>query len=267
MNVIRVLLIMAICVASAIKAEAGVAVTPERHIVLLSPAEESKTVEYQVYNSGSQDLEIGIQPEDWSGIKTKQEADINSWFKLGQDTLSIKAGETKPFKVTVSAPQGIDGELLAMIFLCYKEDKESMLNIRNGNPLYLVLKGTEWYGARIDSIYVSYRKSPVGNTRYLDIGVNVNNTSNLHIMPELKVIIKDDNKNTVKELILENSRMLLREEAYTFGFKWECPELAEGRYNVTAELNYEDKIKDLNKSAQFEFKDNVVKMVEAKPEK
>ena len=46
-------------------AEAGVLVTPERHIITL-PEKGSKTVEYQVYNSGPEDLDISIDVKDWT---------------------------------------------------------------------------------------------------------------------------------------------------------------------------------------------------------
>lgn len=255
MNLMRILLITMIGVMmAAAAAEAGVSVTPERHIVRLSPG-ESQTVEYQVYNSGPQDLDIKMDPKDWTGIGI----DINSWLSLKEDRFGIKAGETKPLNVKITAPDGVEGEMLAMLFLCYKEDKNSPLNVRNGTPLYLVIKGTERYNARIETIKVGYAKELQRND--LAIMVKVKNEGNVHIVPDIAVSVKDSEGDEVKSFLLKRPKIILRGKYHTYRLNWRNPKLAEGNYTVTAGLSYEDRIEGVEGTADFEIKDGKLNML------
>ena len=103
---------------------AGISVTPERHIVSLLPNEE-KTVMYQIHNSGDEDIDIIIEPKAWAGIR-----DPYKWLSLESDDIYARAGEHTPLIVNVFAPEDAEGEMVAMLFLCYKESMESQLNIR-----------------------------------------------------------------------------------------------------------------------------------------
>lgn len=258
MNLVRILLITMICVMAATWAEAGVSVTPERHIVRLSPG-ESQTIEYQVYNSGPQDLDIEIDPNDWTGIQVEKRIDINSWLSLKEDRFGIKAGETKPLNVKITAPDGVEGEMLAMLFLCYKEDKNSPLNVRNGTPLYLVIKGTERYNARIETIKVGYAKELQRND--LAIMVKVENEGNVHIVPDIAVFVKDGKGDEVKSFLLKRPKIILRGKYHTYRLSWRNPKLAEGNYTVTAGLSYEDRIEGVEGTADFEIKDGKPNML------
>jgi hypothetical protein len=163
MRIRKILLTAAVLIIVAvISAEAGVLVTPERHIVKLKP-QESQTVEYEITNTGTEDLNIEIDPRDW----TASGVDMKSWLSLKEDKLNIKAGGTGVLKATLTAPEGVDGEIIAMLFLCYKEDEGSMLNVRNGIPLYFISEGTQCYGAEIESINVRYNIDSVKNSVFI----------------------------------------------------------------------------------------------------
>lgn len=227
-------------------AEAGVSVAPDRHIIELTPG-QTRTVEYQVHNSGPQELDIEIDPQDWSGLGMN----IYSWLYLEESTFKVGPAETKPFKVTVTAPDNIDGEIVAMLFLCYKEDPESILNIRNGIPLYLVIKDSQKYSARIESVNVGYVEERPND---LTIMVKVNNEGNMHIAPGIAVSITDIRGKELKNFLLKKAKILLRTREQTYTFGWRSPSLPNGTYTVKASLSYEDKIEAVEGTGYFDMK-------------
>jgi hypothetical protein len=233
---------------------AGITIAPDRHIVYLSPGEE-ETVKYQVYNSGGKDVDITIVPESWSGVK-----DPYSWLRLENDKAHIKAGQTGPVVVKVNAPEDNAGEMVAMLFLCYKDMDRSQLNIRSGVPLYLIIKGTEDYSLDIDDIGIAYAKNE-DNANDINIMVKIKNTGNVHIVPDVKAFVKDSEGRTAKELFLAKPNIVLRDEAHIYRLGWRNPFLRDGIYTVIVELNYEDKIASVIKEARFKVSGNSIDMV------
>ncbi|NQT95383.1 MAG: hypothetical protein HQ572_02935 [Candidatus Omnitrophica bacterium] len=254
MRVFNILFIaMMIMATAAANAEAGVLVTPDRHILELSPGEE-KAVEYQIYNSGPDDLHITVDPKAWAGTK-----DTRFWISLKEDMIELKANDTKPLKVTVTAPADVKGEMLAMLFLCYKESEDSALNIRNGIPLYLIIEGTKEYGAEIKDVGLIYKKE--AKKKDLNLDIEVQNTGNVHIVPDIKVSITDEKDKEVKRFVLEEAKTLLRGQDHTFSLIWRYPGLSNGDYKVVAEIVYGDKLEKIRHISAFSFKDGDIKVI------
>lgn len=258
MNMVRVLLIATIfLIAAAVFAEAGISVAPDRHIVELSPG-ENQTVEYEIYNTGPQELDIEVDPQEWTDIELL--IDVNSWVTLEDTKLKIKVNETKKLKVTVTALDDFEGEMLAMLFLCYKKDKNSMLNIRNGIPLYLVIKDTAKYGANINGIEFEYTKVPRMDN--LAIIVNVRNEGNIHIDPDITLTVTDSKGEELKSIPLQGKKIVLRGKDYPYKLNWRKPFFKDGSYKAVAVLNYENKIQGVEKTVDFEIKDGELIMQE-----
>jgi len=250
------IMIFAIIQMPAFDARAGMSVAPDRHIVSLSPGEET-LVKYQVSNAGVKDVNITIAPEAWSGLR-----DPYDWLTLESDNLYVKAGESSPIVIGVSAPEDAIGEMVAMLFLCYKDTSESQLNIRNGVPLYLIVKGTEDYGLDIDDIELTYTKND-NNVNDLNIIVGISNTGNVHIIPDVKVFIRNNKGKLMKEASLSKPNIVLRGKKHTYRLGWRNPFLKDGAYTATAVLDYEDKIEGVSKEAQFNISGNKIEMIQA----
>ena len=241
--------------ATAAIAEAGITVTPDRHIIELEPG-QTRTVEYQVHNSGPGELDIEIDPKDWSGLGMN----IYSWLSIEDTKFNVKAAETKPFKATVTAPDGVEGEMVGMLFLCYKEDPASPLNVRNGIPLYLVIKDSQKYAARIEKIRVEHVE---GRENDLAIMVEIKNEGNMHITPDVAVSISDSKGKEYKNFSLKKAKILLRGRGHTYRLGWRNPSLPNGNYTVTASLSYEDKIEEVEAASDFKMKAGRLVMPEA----
>lgn len=232
---------------------AGISIAPDRHIVSLLPGEET-VVKYQVYNSGSKDVNITIEPEAWSGIKDPYE-----WLALEDDNAYVRAGESSPIVIGVSVPEDAVGEMVAMLFLCYKDTSESQLNIRNGVPLYLIVKGTENYGLDIDNIEVTYINT--SNLNDLNVIIKIKNTSNIHIVPDVKASIKNNEGKLLKDMSLTKPNIVLRGKTHSYRLGWRNPFLRNGIYTVTAILDYEDKIGKKSKEIQFSVSGKNIEML------
>ena len=251
-RVSNLIFIVIILSALAGTADAGILVTPERQVVTLSP-KESETVEYQVYNSGPGDLDILFDIKDWTGEGILKSIDIDSWLTLKEDNLSVGEGETKPFHVTVTAPDEVEGEMVGMLFLCYKEDKASPLNIRNGTPLYLVIEGTQKYTAKIKDIKIGYAADLKKDA--LAIKVDVKNEGNVRIVPDIKVSIKNSKGEELKNFLFKRLKTILRGRPHTYEFTWRNIILPKGNYTITAELDYEGELTGTKVGSEFNVTD------------
>ena len=235
-------------------AQAGISVTPDRHIVSLLPGEE-EVVMYQIYNSGDEDIDITIEPKAWSGIE-----DPYQWLSLESDTVYVKAGESTPLIVKLSVPENIAGEQVAMLFLCYKDNVESQLNIRNGIPLYMIVKGTKNYELNIEDAGVSYGRK--GDFYDLNFIVRIKNTGNVHIVPDVKVIVKNSDGRTLNTMSLKRSHIVLRDRAQIYRLGWREPGLRDGIYKAEVALDYEDKIAPVMKEIEFHVSGNTIEKLE-----
>jgi len=255
MRIIIFLCILAVLItATSACSEAGVSVLPDRHIVSLMP-EEEEVIMYQIYNSGDEDIDITIEPKAWSGIE-----DPYQWLSLESDTVYVKAGESTPLIVKLSVPENIAGEQVAMLFLCYKDNVESQLNIRNGIPLYMIVKGTKNYELNIEDAGVSYGRK--GDFYDLNFIVRIKNTGNVHIVPDVKVIVKNSDGRTLNTMSLKRSHIVLRDRAQIYRLGWREPGLRDGIYKAEVALDYEDKIAPVMKEIEFHVSGNTIEKLE-----
>jgi len=256
MKLIRILLIMSTCLMAAATAEAGVLVTPDRHILLLSPG-ESKTVAYEIYNTGEEPLNIEVDPQDWGYTQVP----VSSWLSIGEKKFEVGPGKSGFLEAMVTAPERAEGEQLAMLFLCYKEYEESTLNVRNGIPLYLVVKGTERYDAAIEGIEIEYTPAEDMVRPSLNIMVNVGNKGNIHIIPDVTVSVEDVEGKVVKTVSQKGSKTLLRGRSNAYKFRLQDPLFAEGDYTITARVDYEEKIGPKEVSLKCSISDGKMKIL------
>lgn len=217
---------------------AGILVTPERHILELNP-KETAYVEYQVYNSGEEDIDMVIEPEELARVKENKDIDIDSWLKLKENRITVEAGKTKIIGVDIQVPEGAVGELDAMLYLRYKEDKDSMIEIRYGTPLYVLIKGTEYIKAEIKSINIGTRlDSRRAERKRMIISIDVANLGNRHIRPKVWAIIKDAKGKREEKIILANPWPIFGGQGYVYKIIWKNYNLEPGEYTCKAFFDY-----------------------------
>ncbi len=232
-------------------AYAGIIVTPERHIVELKPG-ESKTVVLDIANAGAEDLRMSVELKEWSKAKENKDINIDSWLVLFEKEFNIKAGEKKGLNIRVEAPKAAVGEIVAMIFLCYKEQEDSPVNIRYGNPLYLLIKGTERYDAKVEKIDCKY--DATDDSDCLRVLVNMMNTGNVHIKPDITVDIFDKDNKRLHQLKIEGGDIVFPGKSNTYRAEWHSTELPEGIYSAKVICSYGNKFKLPAQEVSFEVK-------------
>ena len=234
---------------------AGISVTPDRHIVSVVEGEQ-KAVMYHIHNTGDSGIDIVIEPKSWAGPK-----DLYKWLSLTSDSIYVEAGESTPLVVNISAPEGSEGEMVAMLFLCYREDRDSQLNIRNGVPLYVINEGTERYGLDIQDFGISYGRK--GYLYELGFVIDIKNTGNVHIVPDVYVVIKNSDGRTINNLSLKRPNIVLRDKGQTYRLGWREPGLRDGIYKATVILDYEDKIQAETKEIEFQVSGSSIEKIES----
>jgi uncharacterized membrane protein len=233
---------------------AGLVVTPDRHIVYLSPGED-KVVMYHVENSSNEDIDITIEPKSWSGP-----ADPYQWLSLESDNIYVNSGESTPFTVKLNVPEKAEGEMVAMLFLCYKENSQSQLNIRNGVPIYVIVKDTEEYGLDIENIDISYARKL--DFYDLTFAVKIRNTGNIHIIPDVSIVVRDEERKIINTISLKRPNIVLRDKTHIYRLIWREPDLKDGIYTATAALDYEDKIALQAKDIGFKVSGNRIDKID-----
>ncbi|MDD5504438.1 MAG: hypothetical protein PHV77_03885 [Candidatus Omnitrophica bacterium] len=251
---IYIIILVVMALMAPVQARAGIMVTPDRHIVFLDPG-ESKTVIYNIHNEGAEDINMIIEPKGWSGLK-----DPYAWLSLETDEIYVRAGESTPLVANINAPEKEAGEMVAMLFLCYKDKMGSQLNIKNGVPLYMIVKGTEYYSLNIKDIHISFSRK----NDFLDLNFNVEmeNTGNVHIVPDISIAIKNNNGRQLNELILKRPHIVLRGKTQLYTLSWREPDLRDGTYKATVMFEFEDKIKQTIKEFEFNLSGVNVSLVE-----
>jgi len=247
MRVFNILFIVTVIAMSAATAHAGISVTPDRHIVKLSPGETS-VVEYKIINTGAEDMEIELDPKPWGITK-----DIKDWLALPEMMLVAKPGREESFEISLTAPKDAKGEFVGMVFLCYKENKHSILNTRNGFPVYLIIEGTESYDISVLDAGVSYTSTDDRNA--IDISLEVKNTGNIHIVPDVITSLIDSKGKVIREFFLEDSKILLRDDIHTYNHTWLNPILPDGDYQVISEISDENLDGNLEHQILFKVKE------------
>jgi hypothetical protein len=137
-----------------------------------------------------------------------------------------------------------------MLFLCYKQNSSSQLNIRNGVPLYMIIKSTEYYDLEIRDIDISYTRK--GYFMDLHFIVSIKNTGNVHIRPDVKVVIEDNEGRVLNTLSIVGANIVLRDKNQIYRPGWREPDLKDGIYKATVILDYEDKIAPQAKDIRFQ---------------
>ncbi|MFH0732775.1 MAG: hypothetical protein V2A72_07645 [Candidatus Omnitrophota bacterium] len=244
-------------------AHAGLAISPDRHILELSAGEE-KTIEYKVFNSGEDDVYITLDPKYWARTDEEKKIDINSWLIPKEGSFNLKAGGEKILEIKIKAPDSINGELVTMVFFCYKEDPDSALNIRNGYPVYLTIKGTQHYGAQISKVELDYQKTENENEGAdMRLAITIQNTGNVHINPNVEVVIKDKNNNEIKRLQAETVKNIFKNRGYRYDLTWANAGLEEGAiYTLEIGLQQDDKLQKLTKTSKFKLQEGKIVMLE-----
>ncbi|MFH1540712.1 MAG: hypothetical protein ABID79_02525 [Elusimicrobiota bacterium] len=216
---------------------AQVKVYPEVQEIIAPPGE---TIKGNVWVIGPEDaeLEVEIQPEDWS----KGRKNGVDWLKIKpEEKFVVKPKKMKEVKWVAVVPKDAKGDLVAQVFFASIGSKlgEVKIGTRVPQSIYITVKGTEKSVGGITNFNVECNNGNYG------FAVLFKNTGNVHLTTRGKIILKELQGGTTRALEL-NPWFYRSGESFALR-SWMQEGLAKGNYESTATVFYTDPAKNEKK--------------------
>jgi len=204
-------------------AEAGLSVSPPRTVLQGKP-NKTLTGYFTLTNDGAHPLQVRVEPENWAGGIRGGRGPV-PWLKVKPTTLTLRPGKPSRVKFTVRIPKDASGELRAQVFFTTQEVADASagegavsLRSRLGAILYVVVEGTQRIEGAITKVQAFYAASTPGVKRpdRLEVVMGIQNRSNVHIVPDGHVDIRNDKGEIVETVPLQSGWGLLPNEEDTY---------------------------------------------------
>ena len=201
-------------------AEAGLSVSPTR-VVLQGKPSESKVGYFTLENQGHEPLKVIVEPEDWGSGIAGARGKVD-WLTVKPTSFTLHAGKQKRVKYTVHIPKTASGELRTQVFFTMESASAPgtmPTRSRLGTIIYVGIEGTEQIHAEISSVEGFYTASTPGIAQpdRLDLAIGIRNRSNVHIVPDGQVVVRDERDQLpVATIRLQSGWGLLPNEQDTY---------------------------------------------------
>ncbi len=197
--------------------QASVSVGPSR-VVLKMNAGEKESGFYTVQNKGDAKLKVNVEPVDWAyGVEGEREP--IDWLSVDPKEFVLKPGEEKKVRYRVKTNKSDTGEKRTQVFFVSQPlGGESPLVSRLGTIVYVAIEGTEILEASIVGVKVDSLSSvpEVDKPDKLRFDVSILNLGNCHIVPEGRVVIKNDAGRSVDQIKITGGWGLLPQETHGY---------------------------------------------------
>ncbi len=233
-------------------AQAGVSVSPTRVVHQGKPKQVIRGA-FTVTNTAEEPIEVRVEPEDWAGgISGKR--DPVPWLRVKPTRVKLKPGKPADVKYTIRIPKDASGELRTQVFFSTGGAGTNAPRARLGAILYIAIEGTERLAASIGRVHVYYTAATEGAKRpdRLEVVMRIYNGSNVHIVPEGEVLVRDAKGRVVATVPLPAGWGLLPNEedkyhaighgvhlqpgTYTINIRLQCGQDLEHPITVTKDL-------------------------------
>jgi len=229
------LLLIAGCIlALAPAAHASLTVSPTR-VVLQVKTGKTHTGFFTLHNGGEAPLEIAVEAEDWAGGISGDRAPV-SWLTVKPKAVTLAPGKGARVKYTVRAPKETVGELRTQVFFTTMTGSAGTMRTRSrlGTIIYVTIEGTEQIGAEVSRVSAVYTASTPGISKpdRLDLAIGVHNQSNVHIIPNGQVVLRDAKGGKAATVSFPQGWGLLPNEEDLYHAIGSGIHLAPGRYTM-----------------------------------
>ena len=222
----------------AVAVEAALNVGPTRQVVLAKPGSVYRGF-YDVTNVGGEPLLVNVEPENWAGGIRGDRAKVD-WLTVKPNQLTITAGEQVRVRYTVWVPEDATGELRTQVFFTTTDTGGggSQLKSRLGTIIYVTVVGTEQLDAAIRSMTFGYESTTEGVEKpdNLTVNLGIQNMSNVHIIPQGRVEVLNEEGNLAANIDVIGGWGLLPEEMDTYRAVGQGVYLKPGRYTLRAKI-------------------------------
>lgn len=206
---------------------AGISVNPG-YIETVAEREKEAISTVTVKNNGDLLSIIDVKAVNFSN----EDGAPSAWLSVEPQEFELKPGETKIVKCRIKAPKEAAGELRARLFISGRDtEKGSFVGVRFNMPIYAAIQDTVQFKVDIKDIIVEYKKDKVEGTVILE------NKSNVHIRPDVGIVIKDINKNLIHSFKIPLGQPAQRSQTRAFMFE-EKIGLNPGIYVISSSVDY-----------------------------
>lgn len=163
---------------------AGIVVAPDK---IETTAKQKETIKGIMVVENRQETSASIKVYSSNWFKQKMEPE--TWLTIEPNEFVLKAGEQKRLKYTVLVPENVTGELMGMVFVNATPEK-GPIGLEMSVPFYVAIEGTTDFKVDILRCYLSAKDD------VLDGIVSVQNNGNVHVRPDVKVLMTNDQDRT-----------------------------------------------------------------------
>lgn len=224
---------------------AGISVDPV--ILELTAKENSEmTGAFKVFNTGKNPVRFRIKVEQWYGSSIEPD----NWLSFETCVFELAGDGERDIKYKIVPPIDSKGELKCMAFFIADElgENRSNVGIQFGVPIYVVIDKTEKMDVEISNLNVGYANGVLKGE------ILVNNRSNIHIRPDVELIIKDDKGYIIFSFHIPYRQPVQEKQIRPFTFQEEKT-LSKGKYTILVKIDYGalyNKLNDIvSKEAEF----------------
>lgn len=229
----------------------AISVVPGR-IEIVIPAGESYEGEFIITNTENEPVRAVVSPAASIG---NEEIDSSKWIKLSVKEAKIAPKGSVKVKYKVVVPKGVKGEYMPTV--TFREEpvlREPMAYAQIRMPIYLIIRGTEVYKGKLESVKIVSAKP-------LIVSIIVRNDGNIHTRPSGTLTIKQLSATVASLNINDSGGPVFSGGIGDVGGKFTEVNIASGTYIAELELQFSPGIM-FNKKVSFEVNDkSEVKML------
>ncbi|MFC2061175.1 hypothetical protein ACFLUV_01540 [Elusimicrobiota bacterium] len=156
------------------------------------------------------------------------------WIKVNPSQFEIKAQSSTKVNYLISIPEGLEGELVSMIFFVPKSEiRTSQIQSRFGVCVYAAIEKTEKLKCKIIETKIR-RDAENDNVNFV---IKVKNTGNVHVRPEGAIVITQE-ENVVRKIKLHGGRPIFPGQTIVYSQDWNNTSLPLGTYTAQAVVKY-----------------------------
>jgi P pilus assembly chaperone PapD len=215
---------------AAVSAYAGLAITPARQEVSLTPG---KTFEgtYNVRNEYATPVKIKADFRDWFVLPENKNSKISDWLSISPTEFPLQPGESKDVSYTIHLPVTAQGVSVAMLSFIPEFESEQGVTMMVSVSLYVTAAGTEKADWEIQDVKITKTASE------FTVSALVNDKGNVHIRPAGTVSVLSGNK-TLFTLDFAEGRPVYPGTSRTIvASNNNSVSLEEGKYTAVADIS------------------------------
>lgn len=215
---------------------AAIAVKPTYQVFTLKSG-KSTDAQMTVTNDGKDTITYKPLVKDWFPTPGYEKIKAEDWIKIDKTPFTLKPGESKLFKYTITAPKKVKGEIDGAVSFSSKPPG-AMVEMQMTLVQYLAIAGTERPEAKIPGLSVKVSSDT-------SIGLLLQNPGNVHLRPKGWIYVDSDAGQRLLNVEINNGQPVFPGTERVYSGTVKGFRLQPGSYTARIELSDMDRPFDL----------------------